>query len=77
MSLTEAELLLGSTNDSPVLVKVLRGNETLEIKVPRAKISDQAYELRDEPGEADLPADNAFRSRPRGRDRKGSGTRPA
>lgn len=50
MSLTEAELLLGSTNDSPVLIKVLRGNETLEINVPRARVSGQAYELRNEPG---------------------------
>jgi C-terminal peptidase prc len=45
MSLTEVNLLLGGTDDKPVELKILRGNATRELSLPRARLFPHAYRL--------------------------------
>jgi carboxyl-terminal processing protease len=50
MSLTEVNLLLGGTDEKPVEVKILRGNEAHELSLPRALLVPRAYEFSSAPG---------------------------
>jgi carboxyl-terminal processing protease len=43
MSLAEVKLLLRGTDEQPVKVRVLRGNDTLELSVPRARLFPAAF----------------------------------
>lgn len=43
MSLTEAGLLLRGADEQPVRVRVLRGNETIDLEVPRARLFPKPY----------------------------------
>jgi carboxyl-terminal processing protease len=50
MSLTEVNLLLAGTDEKPVEVKVLRGNETHELSLPRAALFPRAFAFSSAPG---------------------------
>jgi len=43
MSLTEVNLLLGGTDEKPVQVKLLRGNESRELSLPRVHLFPRAW----------------------------------
>lgn len=43
MSLTEVKLLLAGTDDKPVRLRLLRGNETLDLDVPRALLAAEPF----------------------------------
>jgi carboxyl-terminal processing protease len=43
MSLTEVKLLLGGTDEKPVDIRVLRGNDTHNLSVPRTLLFPEAY----------------------------------
>jgi C-terminal peptidase prc len=45
MSMVEVNLLLRGTDESPVQVKILRGNETRELSLPRALLFPRAFTL--------------------------------
>jgi C-terminal peptidase prc len=50
MSLTEVNLLLVGTDPGPVELKVLRGNETRQLSVPRSLLFTRGYTLTSEAG---------------------------
>lgn len=54
MSLTEVELLLAGTDEKPVHVKLLRGNDAREVDLARARRFDRDYTFA--PAAADRPA---------------------
>jgi carboxyl-terminal processing protease len=43
LSMTEVNLLLAGTDETPVAVKILRGNQTRELSLPRAVVFPRAY----------------------------------
>lgn len=43
LSMTEVNLLLAGTDETPVAVKILRGNQTRELSLPRAVVFSRAY----------------------------------
>jgi carboxyl-terminal processing protease len=51
MSLTEVNLLLGGTDEKPVQVKILRGNEARELSLPRAHLFPRAWAFSSAPGQ--------------------------
>jgi carboxyl-terminal processing protease len=50
MSLTEVNLLLGGTDEKPVQLKLLRGNESRELSLPRARLYPRAWAFSSAPG---------------------------
>jgi carboxyl-terminal processing protease len=55
MSLAEVKLLLRGTDEKPVAIRVLRGNDTHNLNVPRAVLFPAAYTFAPAPG-ASQPA---------------------
>ena len=43
LSMTEVSLLFAGTDETPVAVKILRGNQTRELSLPRAVVFPRAY----------------------------------
>jgi len=50
MSLAEADLLLLGTDEQPVHVRVIRGNETQDLQVARALLFPEPFTFSNEPG---------------------------
>lgn len=50
MSLIEVKILLGGTDETPVAIRVLRGNDTHNLSVARAKLFPAPYTLLRAPG---------------------------
>ncbi len=51
MSLTEVNLLLAGTDEQPVQVKILRGNGSRELSLPRAHLFPRAWTFTSTPGQ--------------------------
>ncbi|MGE5740936.1 MAG: S41 family peptidase [Candidatus Aminicenantes bacterium RBG_16_66_30] len=51
MSLTEVKLLLRGTDEKPVDIRVLRGNDTHNLSVPRARLFPAAYAFEQTAGQ--------------------------
>jgi C-terminal processing protease CtpA/Prc len=51
MSLTEVKLLLRGTDERPVAIRVLRGNDTHNLSVPRARLFPAAFTFTRAPGQ--------------------------
>jgi carboxyl-terminal processing protease len=60
MSMREVTLLLGGTDEKPVHVKLLRGNESHELSLPRALLFTRPYEFSRAPGRPDILAIREF-----------------
>jgi len=60
MSLVEADLLLLGTDERPVEVRVLRGNGTLDLSVPRARLLPEPFAFAREAGRPAVLRINRF-----------------
>lgn len=60
MSLTEVNLILGGTDEKPVEVKLLSGNETREISLARAVLFPRAFAFTSTPGRPAVLKINRF-----------------
>jgi C-terminal peptidase prc len=60
MSLAEVNILLGGTDAKPVELKVLRGSDTRQLSVARARLFARPYTLTAGPGRPDVLAVHAF-----------------
>jgi len=60
MSMTEINLLLEGTDETPVLLKVLRGNESVQLSVPRARLFSQPFTWSRPPGRPPVLAIHDF-----------------
>jgi carboxyl-terminal processing protease len=60
MSMKEVNLLLDGTDEKPVLVKILRGNESTELPLPRARLFTRAFTLSRAPAQPAILAIHDF-----------------